>query len=206
MIFHTAIPQKPVLHMSSRNFPDNIKRGCNVNVETMSALVTKTYTQRTCFISSRSKPIIGLIELFQFFHIRKFLMIGFDRRAKFTREIDTAKLTGPFIASHLLWSLEGQSVDRYSIVEQDREEEVKTALYFLCFESMRERCCILTLSGPTNIVKEGCTGPGWKHIRQKGYHFKGHFYLQYLSQQQEPEKKKKTELTTTSKIIKWLLL
>ena len=32
-------------------------------------------------------------------------------------EIDTARLTEPFITSHLLQSLEGQSTDRYNIVQ-----------------------------------------------------------------------------------------
>ena len=38
VIFHDTNPQIPVQHMSSRYFA-NIKRGCNVNVETVSALV-----------------------------------------------------------------------------------------------------------------------------------------------------------------------
>ena len=54
----------------------------------------------------------------------------------------TAKLTEPFITSHLLHllSLEGQSIDGITLFnDQNREEQVETALYFLCFESMRER-------------------------------------------------------------------
>ena len=59
----------------------------------------------------------------------------------------------PFIALHLLWSLEGQSIDCVTLFNgQNSEEQVETTLYFLCFESMRERYCMLTLSRPINIL------------------------------------------------------
>ena len=47
VIFHNTIPQKPVQHMSSVTLIANIKQGCNVNVETVSAVVSGNVSYQT---------------------------------------------------------------------------------------------------------------------------------------------------------------
>ena len=86
-------------------------------------------------------PIIGLTKIFSIFIS---ILFKFENSS---REIDTAKLTWPFIASHY-GPLRGRSVNGYNIVQWTRQKRTgrdswETALYFLCFASTRERCFVL---------------------------------------------------------------
>ena len=90
----------------------------------------------------------------------------YNRHAKFSREIDTAKLTEPLIALHLLRSLEGKSTDRYDIVQWTKQRWTgRDNSVFPMFESMRGVAC-------------------WHWVGLQT------FYFQDLSQQQGPGKKK----------------
>ena len=103
--------------------------------------------------------------LFNSFQIRKFLITGSDPRATFSREIDTAKLAGPFIASHLLWSLEGQSIDRYNIVQWTRQRGTGRDSFVFCmfWEHEREMLHFDTETEPTNVlflISQSAAGAG----------------------------------------------
>ena len=98
MIIQDTIPQKPVEHMSSRYFV-NIEQECNANKMLIPFLLL--FSGNVSHQTSNNLRSVSQKLTHKSLNQK---ITGCNRRAKFSRESDTAKLTEPFIASHLLVS------------------------------------------------------------------------------------------------------